>query len=301
MKLTALACLSRLPLAVRRRLLWAGWSAWLLFNWRKAHFGTDDVVTRSLKLGRRDARRIGRAIHFQDQLQTLEWIASATVTPKRFGAEARHVRINDPALFERLAATGDPVILAPMHMGNISIGVAHLMKRYFNGRRVLVLRAKEDVDDLNRAMARLTAIASELRIVNTNDKSDFVDAMRFARQGAVIVCFADLPSSYGSPATVSLFGQEAQIALGLDTLARIVKGIVVPLAVHSAVGGDTVFNGRPFEVSGSSQAERERIAAGMARQMERFIYAAPSQWHFWPRMNEFRVSLGSQGPSDGIA
>lgn len=294
--------LAALPLPLRRRLLRTIWQGGALVRPGMARFGIEGLIGRSLRTGRGDARRIDREMHFHDKLQDLEWVAAAFRSKDEMISEAGSIAVEDVGLFARLAATGEPVILAPIHMGNFPLGLAHLLHRFFDGRRLLVLRAREDLPVWDVAMRRLGEVASELRIVNIADKASFVEAMRFARnKGAVTICFSDLPATYGTPAEVELFGEPASIAFGLDALARMVKGVVVPVAVQSAVDGDLVVAGQPFEVETNSQGERARLAGLMARQLERFVYAAPAQWHMWTRLHEFRIVDGSEELSDGVA
>ena len=179
--------LAALPLPYRRRLLRLGWKLSLPFR-RDVGFGLEPILEQRLRVGREGARQIAVEHDFHDYLQQLEWLASATRSVDALVAETHYTRVSDHNLMQRIADSGQPVILAPMHMGIFPLGVSYMLWRYFNGRRLLVLRAREDHAINNLAMDRLKAVASEIRILNTRNPAEFMDAMRYARQGAVVVC-----------------------------------------------------------------------------------------------------------------
>jgi phosphatidylinositol dimannoside acyltransferase len=290
--------LAALPLPYRRRLLRLGWKLSLPFR-RDVGFGLEPILEQRLRGGRRGARQIAVEHDFHDYLQQLEWLASATRSVDAMVAETHRTRVSDHHLAQRIADSGQPVILAPMHMGIFPLGVSYMLWRYFNGRRLLVLRAREDHAINNLAMDRLKAVASEIRILNTRNQAEFMDAMRYARQGAVVVSLIDLPRSYGVAAPVSLFGMPSAIALGLDSMARMLKAVVMPMAVHSHLDGDEIILGQPFEVADTSPAARAELAADLARQIEAFIRPQPAQWHMWTRLDEFDLDPAEGEEGEG--
>jgi phosphatidylinositol dimannoside acyltransferase len=280
--------LAHLPLGIRRPALYALWRMGLTVR-REVGYGLEPTIIRSLKMSERQARQIAVEYDFHDMLQGMEWYASTLKNERQVRADFRHTKVDDPDMLHRLASTGDPVILAPLHMGIFPLGILYVLMHFFPARRVLVLRARDDLPENTAAMARLSEVASELRILNTNNEAEFLDAMRFARKGAVVVCLFDLPPSYGSPAEMSLFGEPASMALGMDSMARMLKAVVMPMAVRSRFNGETILCGQPFEVETTFTSERLNLAAALARQIERFVNTAPAQWHMWTRLHEFRV------------
>ncbi len=287
--------LASLPVPYRRRLLRLGWRLSLPFR-RDVGFGLEPILEQRLRVGRAGARRIAIEHDFHDYLQQLEWLSSTTRSVEAMLAETHRVRVSDHNLVQRIADSGQSVILAPLHMGIFPLGVSHLLWRYFRGRRLLVLRAREDHAINNLAMDRLKAVAGEIRILNTRNQAEFMDAMRYARQGAVVISLIDLPRTYGVAAPVTLFGMPSAIALGLDSMARMLKAVVLPMAVHSDLDGDEVIVGQPFEVAETNPVARAELAADLARQIEAFIRPAPEQWHMWTRIDEFYLD-----PDEGEA
>ncbi|GEO98954.1 LpxL/LpxP family acyltransferase [Methylobacterium haplocladii] len=278
--------LGRLPLAARRRALRLLWRGTLPFR-SEVGFGLQPVVEHYLKVGRKAAQRIAVEHDYHDTLLIMEWHANIHRSRRQLIGDSARTRVNDPALIERIAASGDTVILAPIHMGVFPSGITHVVWKYFAGRRLLVLRARDDLAENNAAMDRLRDVASEFRILNTRNEADFVDAMRFARKGGVVVSLLDLPETYGIPADTTLFGEPAAIALGLDAMARMLKAVVVPMTVRSLQSRDEIVFGQPFEVSATSPEARQELARAIARQIEVFVKIAPPQWHMWTRLPEF--------------
>lgn len=291
--------LGRLPLAARRIALRTAWRASLPFR-RDVGFGLEPFFEKRLRVGTEEARRLAREHDFHDLLLIMEWFASIRRSQAEMLADTRNTTVSDPDLPARLAATGDVVILAPLHMGVFPLGISHVLWHWFRGRRLLVLRAREDLEENNIAMDRLREIAGEFRILNTRDEADFVDAMRFARKGAVVVSLLDLPETYGSPAETRLFEETASIAMGLDAMARMLKGVVLPMTVCSRLTRDEIVFGRPFEVARTTADDRSELAMTIGRQIESFVKLAPEQWHMWTRLGEFYPAGWSSGGSEGF-
>jgi lauroyl/myristoyl acyltransferase len=278
--------IARLPLRQRRLALRIIWKVSLARR-KDVGFGLEPFLAKRLRVGAAEARRLALEHDFHDHLQILEWFATGTRSDAQLETDSRLINVREPGLAERIADGGQTVILAPLHMGMYPMGITYVVWRFFRGRRVLVLRAREDVEENNVAMERLRAVASELMLLNTRAESDFMEAMRFARKGAVVISLIDLPQSYGSPADTTLFGEPASIALGIETMARMLKSVVLPMAVISRIHGDDVAFGEPFEVWQSSREERSALALRIGRQIERFVRLAPEQWHMWTRIDEF--------------
>ncbi len=49
-------------------------------------------------------------------------------------------------------------------------------------------------------MERITEFGMPVRFLTVTDRAGYLPAIRYARRGAVIVVFADLPPRYGKPA-----------------------------------------------------------------------------------------------------
>jgi KDO2-lipid IV(A) lauroyltransferase len=281
-----LADISRLPLRTRRRALRLVWNT-VRISGKLQVFGVENVLKYVLHVSSAEARRIEHEIVYQDMIAIAEW--GAVLKRSRLGLERDLDTISFPdrEVFEQASRGGNPVIFTPVHMGCFALPFARIMVDHFADRRMLILRAREDRPDETRAMQRISEFGVEMRFLNVNEKHKYLDAIRFAKEGAVIVSFADLPASYGGPARVNLFGKPIQLAMGIGALARLTEATVIPMAVHSTASGDVVRVSRPFETWQKGAQEKARVASIMQRHIEDAIRDTPEQWHMWPRFNEF--------------
>jgi phosphatidylinositol dimannoside acyltransferase len=277
---------ARLPLKIRRRALRLWWRA-VQVTGQMPVFGVENILKYVLHLSNSEARRIEHEIVYQDLIAMAEWAAILKRSRQGLEKDFDAISFSDSGVLEQAARSGNPIIFTPIHMGCFVLPFARIMVEHFADRRMLILRAREDRPDETRAMQRVSDFGIEMRFLNVNDKQKYLDAVRFAKEGAVIVSFADLPASYGAPASVDLFGKPIQLAMGIVSLARLTDATVIPLAVHSSVDGDVVNIGRPFETYQKGPAEKARIAAIMRRHIEDSIRESPEQWHMWPRFHEF--------------
>jgi KDO2-lipid IV(A) lauroyltransferase len=249
-----------------------------------------------------EADRLQREVWFQDLIATVGWSTLLQIDRASFERDVEAISIPDEAVISQIARDGKPVMLAPLHMGSFALAFARIMRDHFADRPMLILRARQDRVEETQVMRRISELGIDMRFLNVAEKQTYLDAVRFARQGAVIVCFADLPASYGSPEPVTLFGQRCELALGFASLARVTAATVVPIAVHSSVAGDSVRIGRPFESWKSGPDERTRVAAHIARHIEASVLSQPEQWHMWPRLSEYLAPLDQSPVLDqGIA
>jgi phosphatidylinositol dimannoside acyltransferase len=278
--------ISRLPLKARRRALRLVWRA-IRASGKLPACGVEHILKYVLHLSNAEARRIDQEIVYQDMIAGADW--SAVLKRSRDGLyrDVETISFPDAGVLEQVSRSGNPVIVTPMHMGCFVMPFIRIMVEHFPDRRMLILRNREDRPDETRAMERIGDFGVEMRFLNINEKQKYLDAIRFAKDGAVIVSFADLPASYGGPARVSLFGKPVQLAMGIGSLARLPAATVVPMAVHSNDHGDVVKIGRPFETYEKGATEKARVASIMRQHIEDSIRETPEQWHMWPRFNEY--------------
>ncbi|HEY8065012.1 MAG TPA: hypothetical protein VIF40_09820 [Methylosinus sp.] len=278
--------IARLPLRARRRALRLAWRAAASAK-RLPDFEIDSGFRRFLRLSGIEAERLNREAVFHDRLVSLEWLAMLRRTVRQLESDARFAHIDGEDTLAHVAATGKPIILAPIHMGCFALVFGKMMQRFFHDRPMLILRAREDRETETAVMQRIGEIGIDMRLLNVKEKANYVDAARFARNGAVIVYFVDLPGSYGGSFDASLFGQQVKLAMGIDSFARITEGIVVPARVRSTLDGDEMRLGAPFECAETGPAEKARVADMVRRHIERSVLDAPAQWYFWSRFAEY--------------
>lgn len=285
-RLVTSSAFARLPISTRRGAIRAYWHG-QRFTRTLPDYGLTPVFRRLLRLPLAEAERLHREVVYQDIIAVVGWAHLLHIDEKTYRRDCASVTIPDDAILAQIARDRRPLILAPLHMGAYALPFARIMHDYFRDRPMLILRARGDREDETRAMQRIRELGIDMRFLNIADKQSFLDAIRFARSGAVIVCFADLPGSYGSPIETTLFGQPAEIAMGLASLARVTDATVVPLAVYSDTQGDRVTFGKPFQSFKTGEDERQRVAGLIVRHLEASIAAEPAQWHMWPRIGEY--------------
>lgn len=281
--------LARLPLPVRRPLFRAAWSAL-----PKDQFGSlagwQGQFETTMRYSQRDARRLAAQARYYDVLALVEWAQFRFRSlDTLLQSDAQLVRFTNEDALARLAAEGRGLILAPLHMGAYVLSLARIMQKHFQGRRVLIFTRQVDDGEGSNILRRLGEVGCDVRLVGVNDKAAYVDALRFARRDAVIICFVDLPAAYGVPAETSLFSKPARLGLGVDTLARACNAPIVPLSMNSFLRFELVKVGQPFEVKDPSPEERQRVVSLVCRHIETSVREAPAQWHLWPRFNEFKA------------
>ncbi|AWB20453.1 hypothetical protein DA075_05465 [Methylobacterium currus] len=283
------ARLASLPLAWRRRGLRALVTGRRLLA-KEVGDGFAATFESVLRLPRREALRLSREAVLHDVASEIEWCALHKRPIAAIRRDIDRVRVADPAVMERVASTGRPVILAPLHMGAYVLGLAALMLRYFPGRPMLVLRQRDDMAMETEVIERLREVDVDVRFLTVSQRADFLSAVRFAQKGAVIVVFCDLDPSYGAPAEMPMFGLPFRFAFGTDTLARLTGATVVPIATTMDDRGDTVGLGQPFEVRASAPEERAHVAGIMRRHIQAAISGRPEQWHLWPMLADYLPS-----------
>jgi len=231
-------------------------------------YGVEEILKYVLHLSNSEAARIDKEIVYQDMIARAEWGAVLKRSWQGLESDSASIHFPERGVLEQASRSGKPVIFAPIHMGCYVLPFARIMLDHFENRRMLILRAREDRPDETLAMQRISEIGIDMHFLNVNEKQKYLEAVRFAKDGAVIVSFADLPASYGGPERVTLFGKPIQLAMGVASLARLTGAAVIPMAVHSSVDGDVVDIGRPFESYQKGPAEKARIASIMRRHIE---------------------------------
>lgn len=285
---------SRLPLRVRRPMLRVACGLERLARAPKPTPAGEEM-RRTLRMASRDAARIEHEIAFINRLYDLEWKAVLDRKVEDLAEDSTHLTISDRPFIQQLAAQAKPIILAPIHMGAFALPFARLVRDLFPGRPMLILRAREDREHETKAMRRVSEIGTQMRFLNIRDKDNYFAAVRFVRDGGIIVSFIDLPGSYGGPTHTNLFGRPIQLAVGIDSLARLTEATVLPMAVSSSLNGDRIDIGQSFEVAERGAEERLRVTNLIKHHLEQSILRAPHQWFMWPRLAEYLVPASYSG------
>ncbi len=295
----AYRAVAALPLEPRRRLTRALYALWALPARLRAdprQSGYGELYRKVLRVSRHEAGRLDHETGLHDLAAEIEWLSLSRRSIPAVRRDMGRIRIEGEDLIERVAASGRPVILAPLHMGAYVIGLGHTMLRHFAGRRLLILRQREDQAMETGVMERMREVGMDLRFLQVERRSDFLSAVRFARQGAVIVLFCDLPPAYGSPAPMPMFGLDTHFAFGIDAFARLTDAMVVPWSSVMNPDGDVIRIGRPFEAQGDTPEDRARMAGLIRDHIRDALRARPEQWHLWSTLDEYLPGARTMPP-----
>lgn len=279
------------PLRLRRRAValifaWKALSG-AAFRRRTRRAPSVHLFQKVLRLPRREAVRLDRAAMLHDLQAEIEWMALHRRSLGGIRRDMARIAVEGAEILERVAASGRPVILAPLHMGAYVMGLAYTTLRFFPGRPLLILRRRDDMPMETRVMERIREFGVEMRFLKVDERADFLAAVRFAQKGAVIVVFCDLPPAYGAPASMPLFGLPTRFAFGVDALARLTGATVIPWVTIMQPGGDAIRIGRPFEVAGNTTEDREKGVAIIRGHLHAALSRYPQQWHLWPTLPDY--------------
>jgi len=283
---TLLSDVAQLPGKARRRTLRLFWKV-LRLTGNLPDIGVTENLKYMLHLSNAEAQRVEEEIVFQDLIVGAEWLATLRRNHEELWQDSALISIPGREVLDDVGRSGKPLIFAPIHMGCFAMPFAKIMFDHFRSRRMLILRAREDRPEETLAMRRVSEMGVDMRFLNIHHKQSYFDAVQFAKDGAIIVMFVDLPASYGGAVRVNFFGKPIRLAMGIGSLARLTGATVIPLSVHSTVQGDVVNVGRAFETYEKGPEEKERVATIVRRHIEDSVRDSPEQWHMWSRLHEF--------------
>lgn len=292
----AMRRLATFPLPIRRAIFWLMWHyGWLIGRSKTIRAYRSDFL-RYLGVPLRHLGSLERRLTFHYTFCVFELATFLGRKTQGLIEDLRHVDIENAEALKKLSQDDRSVIFAPLHMGSNVFAMVVLIYLHFRGRNILILRkGAREVESY--IFQRVKDIGSEVRFMFVDDKASFVEALRFARRKAVIICFCDLPPHFGSPESVELLGRPARMAMGIEALARAVDAPIVPLTIFSRMSCEKVIVGKPFEVGSSAPAERLRVARRIADHVTNAIRLAPEQWQLWCILNRFLDELAK--PEDG--
>jgi lauroyl/myristoyl acyltransferase len=99
---------------------------------------------------------------------------------------------------------------------------------------------------------------------------------------------------------VDFFGEPASLPAGPALLARLTGAALLPCAVYTADAGWRCKVGAPMDIGANGGAAGVReTTARLAGEFERFIAAAPPDWHMFQPLWEADLAAG--GPDRGDA
>lgn len=281
-----LSILAMLPFRARRLALRALFGVMDLFGLVSIEAADVERIASLLHAPRKAARRIARQNAFVTSLFHLEAFALSRRPVRGLVADCAHVATDGDALL-RWAAGQPAIIIGGLHTGAYPSALAWMLRRYFSGRRITILRSKPPGVEEERAMARLAQIGVEVRLLYVGARDSAVEILREQRRGGVFVMLLDLPGSYGRPAAVEILWRRASIAAGIADVSALCRCPFLLFRVESGLRRDLIHVEAVREVPKADEGSRAAVAAVIARFLTRALLEAPAQWLFWCRAGEF--------------
>lgn len=285
--------LARLPMRPRRRMLRCLFEAYIGVRRLRPCPRSVAAIRPVLQVTRGEAARIAHEALYHGVLFQMEWLALASRPLEGLLRDARRVACDQE---EALAWIAEQkcAILATLHMGPYSLAFAWLLHRHLRGRRIVIIRSKDEDADQRRALERLRSLGVEAEFMSPHAPADFHRLLKLVRAGAVVIALVDLPQSYGKSSETEFLWRKVRIANGVSDIAAMCGAPVLLFRARTAGDRDLLEVDSVFEVRRDQDgASREAAARRIGEFVSRSLRAAPEQWHMWPRFAEYLPQAGS--------
>ena len=281
--------LARLPIRTRRLFLRFLFEARMRLQRLRPCPHLLAAIRNVLQVTRGEAARIAREALYHDALFQMEWLALASRPIDGLLRDARFISSEQEEALAWLAEQ-KCAVLATLHMGPYSLALAWLLHRYFRGRKIIILRAKDDNADEARALERLCALGVEAEFMSPHAPADFHRLLKQVRAGAILFALVDLPEAYGksSSSEAEFLWRTVRIANGVSDIAAICSAPMLLFRARACKDRDLIEVDSVFEVQRDADgASRQAAARRVGEFVSRSLLAAPAQWHMWPRFAEY--------------
>jgi lauroyl/myristoyl acyltransferase len=246
-------------------------------------------TARALGLSDRESERFLYRSLLHDALFHMEWLALAGRSKPGLIADSRH--ITSPSHDELAWLAAQPgALIGTMHFGPYSLGLVWLLHRYFEGRRIVVVKTQTDDPDEARAIARLGELGAQVEFVAPDRPEQFHLLVKRVREGAVGIIMVDLPPSYGRSTPFDLLGHQLSFASGVVDLAALCAAPLMLFRTCSDVTSDTLEVFDLFDVLRDPDS-RERAMGRIGHFVTNSLLEHPDHWHMWGRFEEYLAPL----------
>ena len=243
----------------------------------------------TLAFTRRESERFLYRSLLYDALFQMEWLALAYRSKAGLVADARF--IESDAHDELTWVAEQPgALIGTMHFGPYSLGLVWLLHRFFQGRRIVVVKSVTNDVEEQRAISRLNELGTEVEFIAPDRAQDFHQLVKKIRGGAVGIIMVDLPPAYGRSSSVELLGHRAGFATGVVDLAMLCGVPLMLFRVCSTITTDRVEVSDILDVARTAAA-RERAVDRIGRFIGSSLLDHPDHWHMWSRFGEYAVPL----------
>ncbi len=244
-----------------------------------------DAFATILASSRRESRQFTYRKLRHDMAALIEWMALGRRSTRGLTRDIGHLSTESGDDLAWLAAQRGAVI-GTLHFGPYALGLAWLIRRYFNGHKVIIFK-NEDSQDESRAIARLKEIGADVEFVSPKALAELPRITREIRQGAVAIIMIDMPPQVGRTDTFDLLGRPVAVATGAVDLAALARVPLMLLRIRESGKGDRVEVGEIFDIARQDDGSRARAASRITRFIADTIHHHPEQWHMWERYGEY--------------
>jgi lauroyl/myristoyl acyltransferase len=245
-------------------------------------------TSRALALSTRDTERFLYRSLLHDAMFQMEWLSLGHRSKSGLISDAQY--ISSEANEELVWLAAQPgALIGTMHFGPYSLGLVWLLHKYFQGRRIIIVKTVTDDPDEQRAIARLGELGAQVEFIAPDRPEQFHLLIKKVRAGAVGIIMVDLPPAYGRSASFDLLGHRLSFASGVVDLAALCGVPLMLFRMCSKVTADSLELGDVFDVS-RSEASRERAISRLGRFITSSLLDHPDHWHMWSRFSEYSAT-----------
>jgi lauroyl/myristoyl acyltransferase len=246
-------------------------------------------TSRALALSAGETKRFLYRSLLHDAMFQMEWLSLGHRSKRGLIADAQHISTEAHEELVWLAAQPGALI-GTMHFGPYSLGLVWLLHKYFQGRRIIVVKSVTEDPDERRAIARLGELGAQVEFIAPDRPEQFHLLIKKVRAGAVAIIMVDLPPSYGRSTCFDLLGHRLSFASGVVDLAALCGVPLMLFRMCSNVTADRLELGDVFDVS-RDEASRERAISRLGRFITSSLLNHPDHWHMWGRFSEYSATL----------
>ncbi len=192
---------------------------------------------------------------------------------------------------ERALATGQPVLVTTMHMGDFQLGFLKLVEQLRPDRLLSVfkLSARSRSEDvLFQAFAKFGYQPNAMRAGDGGGRQAYLAL----RKGHVVAITIDLELQVTSRSVVQFFGRPCHMQNGPATIAALTKSVIVPIVNYTDSAGRHIVRIEPPIDAASRDAGEgmpafiHRLTQQLAQTLEAWISIDPGQVHAWTAIAE---------------
>lgn len=275
------------PLRLRRRTLRVLFVLLKTVGYFKPPYEEVVHIAQALNVPIWKAHAIALESIFQNLLFSMEWAALAVRSFDDLLKDAKYVSVESMFQFES-CLDSKSLICTTLHSGCYHIAIAYLIKKYFNDRKILIIKNFALSEQEFQAIDRFLKLGFDVRVFTNETKGDFVDMLRCLKEGAVLFMLSDLPRSYGKSTKVEFLDSYADLADGIIDLSKICGAPILFFGVKTNIDGDAIFSDFVLDQLNQKRSMTRRLMAEkISSVVSKEIRHQPHQWQMWSRINEY--------------